>query len=170
MNPVIRAVALAAASLALAGCAFGQTVPIPGTPTRGAPVPGLTHREAVDRVERLISDAATFLTPTPELTLIEDLDIPCLDAGAEGSQFNGLVQPGRSYFITGLPTDRTTPELVAAMGEHWVAQGLRVTRDERPQNQVIAVADDVGFGATISVNVRGDVALIAGSPCVPPAE
>lgn len=129
-------------------------------------MPTVTYSYAVDRVERLISDAASFLTPTPELTLVGDTDIPCLDPGADGSQFNDQVQPGRSYFLTGLPADRPTPELVAAMAEHWVAQGYRITRDERPQNQTIAATDDADFGITISVNARGDLALIASSPCV----
>ncbi|MBW0114036.1 hypothetical protein [Pseudonocardia abyssalis] len=166
MNPITRIIAVSAAGVLLAGCGGIQNPLSPSTDTPGAPVPTVTYSYAVDRVERLISDAATFLTPTPELTLIGDTDIPCLDPGADGSQFNGQVQPGRSYFLAGLPADRPTSELVAAMAEHWVAQGYRITRDERPQNQTIAAADDADFGMTITVNARGDVALIASSPCV----
>lgn len=132
-------------------------------------MPALTYSYAVDRVERLVSDATATLTPSPTLTPLVNSDNPCVVPGGEGSQFSGEVQPSRGYFVTGLPTDRSAAELVAGLEQYWTAQGYRVISDERPQNQVITVMAPDDFRVGVSVNRAGDLSVIAVAPCVPPA-
>jgi hypothetical protein len=150
--------AIASLLLAIGGC--GSTDSSEGAGMQ----PTITLAEANRKVEdyaenarRAINPALTFTNPDKQT------DFPCTDPDDNGPKTRRSASV--SYQLAGV-----APQKIAtyfeALRTWWQKTGFTVLKDE-PRNEFLwGQHNEDGFQLTLKTNIKGEVFLIAGSPCV----
>lgn len=148
-------------TLVLSACGGAQmrSTPDPNTPT-------LTAEQAKERVEEYLQSFRAAFPAEATLELLGDADGACTDAS--GVNFDGRVQPGRTYWVRGLDQVRYDSYFDAL--KSWLpAHGWTVDKDARPQDRYLhAYRPDDGFTMSLQANRQGGLSIDASSPCVWP--
>ncbi|GAA4530135.1 hypothetical protein [Amycolatopsis samaneae] len=128
--------------------------------------PTITINEANTRVEDYASRAVKALPSQAKLTLTyEERHGDCSDPTDHGPK--NRVVANRSYQVLGLDS-KEIPSYFAMLRSWWLANNFRVL-DETPPNEFLWVENNAdGFQMTLKANFKGEIYLLAGSPCVWP--
>jgi hypothetical protein len=138
----------------------------------------LDERQATDRVQEHVARAVAALPWPPRLELASQLRTECDDPTDFGPA--GRIQVAHRYWLTGLP-DGSVAAVFDALREHWLAGGYRILEDAtdrtvedmttgqvRPAPLVWVEHPGDGFRMTLVSSARGDLSLVATSPCIWP--
>ncbi len=145
------------AALALTAC---------GTYPGGAMHNTITAHDAEQRVEDYIQQAITVLPSQHRLTNRFKKTYACNDPTDNGPK--GRVIATTDYQIDGLSPDQYDHHL-DALKKWWIGHDFRVLEDARPKISYVWVENNGdGFRMAVKTNDRGEMYLIATSPCVWP--
>ncbi|MEU6644195.1 hypothetical protein ABZ863_16790 [Saccharomonospora sp. NPDC046836] len=128
--------------------------------------PTITIDEANRRVEEYVARAVKALPPEAELRLgYEERSGDCSDPTDHGPK--NRVVANRDYNVLGLQPEKI-PTYFDALRTWWLANNFRILNDT-PPNEFLWVENNTdGFQMTLQANSKGELFLIAGSPCVWP--
>jgi hypothetical protein len=123
----------------------------------------ITERQAYDKVEDYIRQAMTALPVEARVEAQSPADsLTCEKHGGDG----GPVSVGVAYWVRGITSE---DRYFDAILEWWEAHGFVVRDDSRPESNRISVDNPKdGFAMVFRENRRGELLLIADSPCVWP--
>jgi hypothetical protein len=137
-----------------------------GTYPGGAMRNTITAHDAQRRVEDYIQQAITVLPPQRRLTNRFKKTYACDDPTDNGPK--GRVIATTDYQINGLSPDQYDHHL-DALKKWWIGHDFRVLQDARPKDLYVWVENNAdGFRMAVQINDRGEMYLIATSPCVWP--
>jgi hypothetical protein len=128
--------------------------------------PTITQAEAYARVEQLIRDTASALTPKPRLELIPYGTAPamCLDQGAD----ERMVRVNRSYWLREIPASENM-DISRQVRAHWEGHGHHITASGRGDNPDLSgQSQPDGFLLALSWAEGDRIYLGATSTCVWP--
>ncbi len=161
MTTRLRMLTVGAVLGLLAGCAS-----VTGT---GGSMNTITQQQAIERVDRHITDAVAALPVEPQLTLaFEQLDGACTDPTDNGPRNRILV--AQRYWLDGIPKDKDSNRAYfAAVREWWTNHGFRILEDDRTGDMYLWVENNAdGFRMSLQESAEGSVSLSATSPCIWP--
>jgi hypothetical protein len=129
----------------------------------------MTHQQAVDRANHLVSEVVSLLRPRPGLELYPGLsgDTNCENAVGETSS---QVTTGNTYLLHGISVSDNV-----AVGRqvlaYWQREGYQVTESQGigTEQPIIVVQTPDGFHMSLQTGGDGVLSIGASSPCVQPA-
>ncbi|MGH3687767.1 MAG: hypothetical protein ACRDSM_22535 [Pseudonocardiaceae bacterium] len=126
----------------------------------------MTAHDAERRVEDYIQQAITALPPQRRLTKPFRDTYACDDPTDNGPK--GRVIASVDYQIDGLPQHQYD-QYLDALKKWWISHDFRVLEDARPKVSYIWVQNNTdSFRMAAKTNDRGEMYLVATSPCVWP--
>ncbi|MBB4916939.1 hypothetical protein [Streptosporangium saharense] len=130
----------------------------------------LTEAQATARVEELIRQVVSGITPKPRMELIPTslAEHPCIPN--EGSALTGEIYVVRSYHLKDLPKDGLSAVAEKIRG-NWESAGHKITmtyRFDEGEPRLSGETSD-GFGLALDSTVEKELALLVQSPCFRPS-
>src|SRR4051794_36708888 len=136
-------VMIVAVVVLVTGCTGGEAV---NEPT-------MTQAQALARVEQLINETVSVITPKPRLDLYRpSLNVnACLDATDGGSEDRIVIS--RSYYLRDIPRDQVG-EVARQIKQHWERQGYYIETASKDGLAVFGHSQPDDF--LISIGPAGD--------------
>lgn len=148
-----------ASSLILAACSSsGKAAHVTSHPT---------YSQARAQVHAYLTQALDSLPAGATLSAaVPDNPVPCSDS--DGAPASTPVSINATAWVAGLPNPNLTAYLQLFV-DYWVRHGWKVSADQRPGDQFVALGSPDGYHVVMELTVDGKRASISGStPCVAP--
>jgi hypothetical protein len=131
------------------------------------PVSTMSRAEAERRVEGYIQEAATRITPPPQLEVSSKNKIPCTEPGSAND--GDIYAVEHTYQLRDHPRE-TNEQTIEAMKSYWASHGYKINKEQRDSagtlTSVSAKRTDDQFYVRVWNNPVGDLFLVSSSTCV----